>query len=49
MDFIERSFGFAPDNGDGSVEWLLVLVPLTAIAAIAIRRRLAASRRDNRR
>jgi len=49
MDFIERIFGFAPDNGDGSFEWLLFLVPLTAIAAIAIRRRLAASRRDNRR
>ena len=27
MDFIERLFGFSPDNGDGSTEitWLVVL------------------------
>jgi len=27
VDFIERLFGFAPDNGDGSTEilWLVVL------------------------
>jgi hypothetical protein len=27
MDFIERLFGFSPDNGDGSTEilWLAVL------------------------
>jgi hypothetical protein len=30
VDFIERLFGFAPDNGDGSIEilWLVVLVLL---------------------
>jgi hypothetical protein len=32
VDFIERLFGFAPDNGDGSTEilWLVVLVLLVA-------------------
>ena len=32
MDFIERLFGFAPDNGDGSTEilWLVVLALLVA-------------------
>ena len=30
VDFIERLFGFAPDNGDGSIEilWLVVLALL---------------------
>ena len=32
MDFIERLFGFAPDNGDGSTEilWLVVLALVIA-------------------
>ena len=32
MDFIERLFGIAPDNGDGSTEilWLVVLALLVA-------------------
>ena len=32
VDFIERLFGFAPDNGDGSIEilWLVVLALLIA-------------------
>ena len=32
VDFIERLFGFAPDNGDGSTEilWLVVLALLVA-------------------
>jgi len=32
VDFIERLFGFAPDNGDGSTEilWLVVLALLIA-------------------
>jgi hypothetical protein len=25
MDWIERWFGFSPDDGDGTVEWLIVL------------------------
>ena len=35
MDWIERWLGFAPDNGDGSLELLLLLiVACAAIAAI---------------
>ena len=32
MDFIERLFGLAPDNGDGSTEilWLVVLAIVIA-------------------
>ena len=32
VDFIERLFGFVPDNGDGSTEilWLVVLALLVA-------------------
>jgi preprotein translocase subunit YajC len=32
MDFIERLFGLAPDNGDGSTEilWLVVLAVVIA-------------------
>jgi hypothetical protein len=38
MDFIEQIFGIAPDNGDGSFELLLFLIPLALIAALALRR-----------
>jgi hypothetical protein len=35
MDWIERWLGFAPDNGDGSLELLLLLiVACAAVAAI---------------
>jgi hypothetical protein len=30
VDFIERLLGFSPDHGDGSVEAMLLLVPLSA-------------------
>ena len=30
MDFIERLFGLAPDNGDGSILWLVVLAIVIA-------------------
>jgi hypothetical protein len=35
MDFIERHFGFSPDDGDGSFEVMLltVLVMLVTLAA----------------
>lgn len=39
MDFIERIFGFAPDGGDGSVEFLLFAIPLAGIAYLLWRRR----------
>ena len=46
MDFIERIFGFAPDGGSGSLEFLLFLVPIAGIAYLVSRRRRSA-RRDN--
>jgi hypothetical protein len=37
LDFIERYFGVAPDNGNGSVEFLLVMFLIMLILAIALR------------
>ena len=34
MDFIERIFGFSPDNGDGSFEFLLFAIPIAGICAL---------------
>jgi hypothetical protein len=34
MDFIERIFGLSPDNGSGSLELALTLIPLVGIIAI---------------
>ena len=39
MNFIESLFGIAPDGGDGSLEWLLLLLPLVGVAAVAAWRR----------
>lgn len=39
MDFIERIFGFAPDGGDGSFEFLLFAIPIAGLAYIFWRRR----------
>ena len=36
MDFIERHFGFSPDNGDGSVE-ILVAVVVFIVVAVGLR------------
>jgi len=33
MDFIEKIFGFAPDNGSGSFEVMLFLIPVAILAA----------------
>ena len=30
MDFIERLFGISPDGGSGSVEFLLLSIPILA-------------------
>jgi len=35
MDWIERLFGVAPDNGDGSLE-LLIFVALVAIVTLGV-------------
>lgn len=34
MDFIERIFGISPDGGSGSFELMLLLVPITLVAAL---------------
>ncbi len=39
MDFIERVLGFSPDGGSGSLEALLIAVPLGLIALLIHRRR----------
>ena len=37
MDWIERWFGFSPDGGDGSFEWLIVCVAIIAsVTALTI-------------
>ena len=48
MDWIEQWFGIAPDNGDGTLELLIVLVVAAVIVSAAVwrvpRARTAASR-----
>jgi hypothetical protein len=45
MDFIERIFGFAPDGGSGTLEFLLFAIPIAGIAYLAARRRQRARRK----
>ena len=35
MDWLEQWFGFAPDNGDGSVE-LLIMLTVAVVVAVAL-------------
>ncbi len=37
MDFFEKTFGFAPDGGDGSFELLLFAVPVAGLCYLALR------------
>jgi hypothetical protein len=37
MNFIERHLGFSPDNGDGSMELILIAVLLMIVTAWAFR------------
>ncbi len=37
MDFIERRLGFSPDDGDGSLEAMLITVIVVLITAVAFR------------
>jgi hypothetical protein len=39
MDFIERIFGFSPDGGEGSFEFLLFAIPIAGIVYLLWRRR----------
>jgi len=34
MDFIERIFGFAPDGGSGSLEFLLFAIPVIVLCVL---------------
>lgn len=36
MDWIERWFGVSPDHGDGSLEILIVLTVIVAVAVILV-------------
>jgi hypothetical protein len=36
MDWIEQWFGIAPDNGDGTLELLIMLIVAAVIAATVI-------------
>ena len=37
MDFIERHLGFSPDDGDGSLEAMLITVLVILITAVSFR------------
>lgn len=37
MHFLESLFGISPDGGNGSIELLLLMIPLAAIAIARIR------------
>jgi hypothetical protein len=38
MDFIERIFGISPDGGSGSLEFLLLTLPIIVVAYGIVRR-----------
>lgn len=44
MDFIERGLGFSPDNGNGSLEFLLIVIPCVLLVYAIVRRLRAADR-----
>lgn len=39
MDFIEKLFGFAPDGGSGSLEFLLFVIPIAGLCYLTLKRR----------
>jgi len=39
MDFVEQIFGFSPDGGDGSFEFLLFAIPIAGLCWLVWRRR----------
>ena len=39
MNFIERIFGFFPDGGSGSLEFLLFSIPIAGVCYMVLRRR----------
>jgi hypothetical protein len=38
MDFIEKLFGIAPDDGSGALEILLFAVPIAGICYLVLKR-----------
>ena len=36
MDFIEVIFGVSPDGGSGSLEFLILMVPLVIVAMVVL-------------
>lgn len=44
MDFIERLFGWSPDDGSGLFELMLFAIPIAGIVYLAWRRRSSARR-----
>jgi hypothetical protein len=48
MQFIETFFGMSLDNGSGSLELLLILAPIVAIAALNGLRMKRRATRDRR-
>jgi len=46
MDFLERIFGFSPDGGDGSLEFLLFMLPIAGLCYLAWRRRQKRQQQD---
>ena len=47
LDFIEQGFGVSPDDGNGLIEALAVLVVSILIVAFALRIRKAKTRQGN--
>jgi hypothetical protein len=47
MDFIERIFGFSPDGGDGSFEFMLFAIPIAGIVYLLVRRRRSRRRQES--
>ena len=39
MDFIERLFGWSPDDGNGLLEFMLFAIPIGGLLYLARRRR----------
>jgi hypothetical protein len=39
MYFIEQLFGFSPDGGSGSVEFLLFAIPVLGVGLLTVLRR----------
>jgi hypothetical protein len=47
MDFIERIFGISPDGGSGSLELLLLLIPLSGLALLRLWRRKSSDQKKS--